>query len=334
MKRFFVEHLFRLVICLITISIFPFPAASASGGESNWPQWRGPESQGISLEKNLPVEWNATKNIKWKTPITGRGHSSPIVWGKKIFLTTSIEGPVIPGAKAPKHIIGNEEFVHPDWAGSDRSYTFKVICLDSETGKMLWDKTAYEGRVYDHRHRKNTYASPTPATDGRFVYTFFGSEGLYCYDFNGRLIWKTSLGGIPQLGMGPGTSPVLFDNLVIVTCDQESGEGSFIAAVDTRSGREVWRVPRKTRASWATPVLVRTARRTELIVSGAETVISYDPATGKEWWRSTGVESHAIPTPFVGHSMVFVSAGSQTRDGDSAGRNRRSLKLSEHRLEV
>lgn len=176
MKRFSVDLLIVLVVCLVTILAFPLPEVDAFGGESNWPQWRGPESQGISSEKNLPVEWSATKNIKWKTPIAGRGHSSPIVWGKKIFLTTSVEGPVIPGAKPPKHIIGNEEFVHPDWAGSDRSYTFKVICLDSDTGKTLWDKTAYEGRVYDHRHRKNTYASPTPATDGRFVYSFFGSE--------------------------------------------------------------------------------------------------------------------------------------------------------------
>lgn len=286
---------------------------SASSAGSNWPQWRGPDSRGISDETGIPVEWSAAKNIQWKTAIPGRGHSSPIVWEKRVFLTSAIEGPVVPGKKAPKHMMGSEEFVHPDWTGSDRSYTLKVVCVNAENGKIMWEQTAYDGPVYDHRHRKNTYASPTPATDGRYVYAFFGSEGMYCYDFAGKLIWKVSLGGIPQLGMGPGTSPVLFRNLVILVCDYDLGDGSFVTALDKRTGKEVWRVSRKTRSSWATPVLVRHDQRTELIVSGAETVYSYDPESGKEIWRCKGVESHAIPSPVVGHDMVFLSAGSQAK---------------------
>jgi hypothetical protein len=195
-----------LVACLAFIAAYhllPADATAQSSGRlasdrlvSNWPQWRGPEGLGISAEKGLPVEWGEAKNIQWKTPIEGRGHSSPIIWGKKIFLTTSIEGPVVDGAKAVKHIRSGQVYVHPDSVGGDHSYTLRVLCLDRDTGKILWDRAAYQGTVYDDRHRKNTYASGTPATDGRLVYAFFEAEGIYCYDFNGKLIWKKSLGKI------------------------------------------------------------------------------------------------------------------------------------------
>lgn len=299
------------VVCGLVVGWASISSASSAG--SNWPQWRGPDSQGISHDRGIPVEWSSAKNIQWKTAIAGRGHSSPIVWEDRVFLTSSIEGPVVPGRKAPKHMMGNEEFFHPDWTGSDRSYTFKVVCVNAQNGKITWERIAYDGPVYDHRHRKNTYASPTPSTDGKHVYAFFGSEGMYCYDFAGKLIWKVSLGGIPQLGMGPGTSPVIFEDLVILVCDKDMGEGSYVTALDRRTGREVWRVARKTRSSWATPVLVSSNKRTELIVSGAETVVSYDPKNGKEIWRCKGVESHAIPSPVAGHDMVFLSAGSQAK---------------------
>jgi PQQ-like domain len=211
---------------------------------ANWAQWRGPDSQGISPETGLPTVWSATQNVKWKTAIPGRGHSSPIVWGDRVFLTTSLEDKIIPGAKAIKHKLGGEDYVHPDSVGADRQHTLQVICLDRRSGKMLWRQTAYEGRVYDDRHRKATYADGTPATDGRSVYAWFGSEGLYCYDFNGKLIWKKSLGNIATQGMGNGTSPVLFENMVILQCDEDNGEKSFIAALDKRSGKELWRTPR------------------------------------------------------------------------------------------
>lgn len=280
---------------------------------TNWPQWRGPNSAGVSTEVGLPIEWNDTKNVLWKIAIPGRGHSSPIVWNGRIFLTSSIEGPVVPGAEAVRHIHKGQEYLHPDSVGADHSYTMKFFCLDAVTGQILWEKTIYQGRVYDNRHRKNTYASATPATDGKYIYLSFEAEGLYCYDFDGKLIWKTSLGKIAKGGMGPGTSPVLFENLVILQCDQEYGEGSFIAAVDKKTGKEVWRVSRNHRRSWATPLLVKTAKRTELIASGAESVIAYDPASGKELWRAPGVVSNPIPSPVASHDLVFVSAGSQAK---------------------
>jgi len=287
---------------------------AASLRASNWPQWRGPDSSGISAEKNLSSEWSSTQNIRWKTPLRGRGHSSPVVWGRRIFLTTAIEGEVEPGVQAPKHMLREKEFLHPDSVGADRVHTLKVLALDADSGKMLWERDAYQGAIYDNRHRKNTYASPTPVTDGRHVWVYFGSAGLYCYDREGKQVWKASLGKLGTMGMGVAASPILFEDLVIVVCDQEfSGEGSFVTAVDKKTGQTAWRTPRKSPVSWSTPLLVRTPRRTELVVSAADAVVSYDPATGKELWRSAGVTGNAIPNPVAGHGMVFVSAGYPTK---------------------
>ena len=301
-----------VVISLISTVIL-LNSTAGSSAAPNWPQWRGPGGQGISTEKNLPTEWSATKNIKWKTPIAGRGHSSPIVWGNRIFLTTAIEGAIVPGAKAVKHMDGDKEFLHPDSLGADHKHTFKVICLNAGTGRILWEQTAYEGTPYDNRHRKSSFASSTPVTDGKLVYAFFGTEGLYAYDMDGKLAWKADLGKLGTVGMGTGTSPILYENLLILQCDEENGAASFIVALDKKTGREVWKTPRKVQVSWATPILVRAPGRTELIASGSETVIAYNPATGKELWRHKGVESNAIPSPVANHEMVFVTAGSPAK---------------------
>jgi len=298
----------RISLALIAaMSVGMLTTASSLAG--NWPQWRGPDGSGISNEKNLPAEWSVSKNIKWKTPIEGRGHSSPIVWGKMIFLTTAIEGEVVPGAKAAKHMMDNKEFIHPDSVGANKKHTFKVMALNRDTGKVLWDVVAFEGTPYDDRHRKSSYAASTPATDGKMVYAFFGSEGLYAYDYSGKLAWKADLGKMGTVGMGTGTSPIIFENLVIVQCDEENGEASFIIGLDKKTGKEVWRTARKVQVSWATPLLVKTAKRSELITSGTESIVSYDPATGKELWTHKGVESNAIPSPVANSEMVYLVAG-------------------------
>jgi outer membrane protein assembly factor BamB len=284
-----------------------------ANAQTNWPQWRGTGGSGISTETGVPSEWNESKNIAWKTAIPGRGHSSPIVWGGRVFLTTSIEGPIVPGAEAVRHYRRGEEYLHPDSVGANHSYSMKLLCLDLKSGRVLWEKTVYEGTVHDNRHKKNTYASATPATDGRFIYLSFEAEGVYCYDFDGKKIWKTSLGKIAKGGMGPGTSPVLYENLVILQCDQEYGEGSFIAAVDKKTGKEVWRVSRDQRRSWATPLLIKTAQRTEMVTSGPNKIISYDPSTGRELWSAPGVISNPIPSPVAGQGLVFVTAGSDAK---------------------
>jgi len=309
MKRLYAIRLIVTLGLLLFLTSFTITALSA-----NWPQWRGPGGMGISTEKNLPVEWSTTKNIKWKTPIAGRGHSSPVVWGNKIFLTTAIEGDVVPGAKAVTHVVeGGQVFLHPDSVGADRKHTFKVLAVNADTGKVLWEQTAWEGTPYDNRHRKSSFASATPVTDGSMVFAFFGSEGLYAYDMNGKLAWKADLGKLGTVGMGTGTSPILYENLLILQCDEEMGAASFLVALNKKTGKEVWRVARKVQVSWATPILVSTAKRAELITIGNEAVISYDPATGKELWRHKGVDSNAIPSPVANQEMVFVSAGFPTK---------------------
>jgi outer membrane protein assembly factor BamB len=208
---------------------------------------------------------------------------------------------------------GDKEYIHPDSVGADHKHFFKVICLSRETGKILWEQTSFEGTPYDDRHRKSSFASSTPATDGKYVYAFFGSEGLYAYDMKGKFAWKADLGKLATAGMGTGTSPILYDNLVIVQCDEENGERSFIVGINKKTGKEVWRTPRKVQVSWATPLLVRTTNRAELITSGNEAVIAYEPATGKELWRHKGVDSNAIPSPVANNEMVFISAGFPAR---------------------
>lgn len=298
-------------LSLLLFSLFTPVISGFTSGPANWSQWRGPEGTGLSPETDLPTEWGAGKNIKWSAAIAGRGHSSPIVWGDRIFLTTDVEGETVAGAKAVEHKLGGQIFVHPDSVGANRRHTFKVLALARQTGKILWDQTAYEGTVYDNRHRKGSYAAPTPATDGSRVYAWFGGEGegLYCYDYAGKLRWKTAVGKIANVGMGPGSSPVIYENVVILQCDEDEGKNSFIVALDKKSGQEVWKSPRQVQASWSTPLLVKTAQRAELVTSGNELVISYDPKTGKELWRARGHGSNAIPTPLAGNGMVFVYAG-------------------------
>lgn len=311
MKRLAIVLLFAALVTLATAKLSTQLSADAAGS-SNWAQWRGPDSQGISYDKNLPTEWSETKNVLWKAELPGKGFSQPIIWGNKVFLTTDVEGGPAPEShKAPKHMLGDKEYKHPDWDSVDKIHTFKTLCLNRDTGKILWEQTSYSGTVFDYRHKRGNYAAPTAVTDGKYVISYFGSEGVYCYDFNGKLIWKKNIGNIDTFGMGVGASPVLYENLVIFVCDQNLAvpKDSFMIALDKKTGNQVWRVDRPIQGSWFTPVIVKTAGRTEMVTSGNEFLISYDPATGKELWRTGGLKSHAIATPVIGHGLAVLSSG-------------------------
>ncbi len=292
------------IALLLTLAASTLPAAT-----DNWPGWRGPWANGISLLKNLPASWSAEQNIFWKTPVPGRGHSSPVVWGDRLFLTTDTEGDVLPGAGPVKHRMQGQPFLHPDSVGGNRKHTLELLCFDGNNGKLLWRRTAFEGPVFDDIHKFNTYASATTVTDGKFVYAYFDSQGLYKFDFEGNLIWKMSLGGIATLGVGTGGSPVLFEDKILILADQDDGEGSFLAAVATEDGKVAWKIPRKAQITWTTPVVVEVASQPELIVAATENVIAYDPRTGKEIWRTEGLDSNVVHTPVFGHGMVYVSSG-------------------------
>jgi outer membrane protein assembly factor BamB len=287
---------------VLAATLIAVPAVHAQ----NWPGWRGSAGTGVSSEAGFPVSWDAS-NIRWKTPIPGRGHSSPVIWGDRIYLTTSIEGEGVPGKeKKPEHDMGGGQiFVHPDMVSHDKRQTMKVFAIDAKTGAVVWEKTAYDGPVADGRHRKSSFAAATPVTDGQMVFANFGTEGLYAYTAAGELAWKKDLGEIRTLGLGYATSLVLHGDLLFVQADENNGEKSFIAAFDKKSGAEAWRQSRPVQSSWATPVLVDG----QLITAGNEFVIAYEPKTGAELWRTKGVASNAIPSPVFGHGLIFVTAG-------------------------
>lgn len=293
----------------VTLAALLLTFSAAIAGSDDWPGWRGPSGNGISTLKNIPTSWAADRNVAWRAPVPGRGHSSPVVWGNRIFLTTDIEGESVSGAEAPKHRIKGAPFRHPDSTGLNRKHTLKVLCFDAANGKQLWERTAYDGSVYDEIHKFNTYASPTPVTDGKFVYAYFEAQGFYKYDFEGNLIWKISLGKIDTLGLGTGVSPLLFEDKLILLVDQDEGDDSFLVAISAADGKIAWKTPRKARQSWTTPVMVEAGGQLEMIVTGTENVIAYDPRNGKEFWRADGIVGNSVHTPVFGHGMVYVTTG-------------------------
>ena len=285
------------------VSLSLLIVVTAAVSAENWPQWRGENGQGISKETQLPAEWSPGKNIAWKTPLP-HGYSSPVIWGDRIFLTSAIEGEAVAGV-VPESVRINQP--HPESVAGDKKHTLKLLALDVKSGKVVWEQTAYEGPVFDARHRRSTFAGPSATTDGRLVYAYFGPEGLYAYDFNGNLKWKV-VEKFHTLGLGTGTSPVLFRNTVIIQRDQDE-KTSVVAAYDKTTGKEVWKTSRPVSISWSTPVFAEADGRTELVTNGSEHVIGYDAATGKELWRTTGVQSNAIHAPLVGNGLVIVTAG-------------------------
>jgi outer membrane protein assembly factor BamB len=269
----------------------------------NWPSWRGPGALGISSEKGIPAKWDLSKNIKWKVEVPGLGHSSPIVWGDRIFVTTAVNSNP-----------AEENFQKGFPMGSRKTDTedisWKVLCFDKETGKLLWEKTAVTRKPVNGRHIKNSYASQSPVTDGTYVFAFFGDPGMYCYDFNGKLIWSKELGSFSmRSNWGLGSSPVLYKNYVIQTCDQETGK-SFIVALDKKTGETAWKTERDELSSWSTPYVYDKGARPELIVNATKAIRSYDPETGKLLWECRGpATSITTPTPTFINGLIIVSSG-------------------------
>jgi outer membrane protein assembly factor BamB len=275
---------------------------------AEWWSFRGPGGNGVSPLKALPTTWSNSQNVAWKTAIPGRGHSSPIIAGGKIFLTTSIEGEKIPGQKAVKHMLEGQVFVHPQTAAEDVKVTLKAVAIDAASGKIAWDRTLYEGPVYDGRHQFNTYASPTPLTDGKSVFFYFESQGLYAFDLNGKQLWKASIGGVAKLGLGAGTSPVLAGNHIVVVADEDGGENSFIYGISPRNGEVAWKTKRKASVSWNSPIVAKHNGRELVIAPATEQVAAYDPTTGKELWTGPGIEGYAAASPVSAHGLVFPNA--------------------------
>ncbi len=279
-----------LILAAATVDSQTVRMVEAEGeARKYWPQWRGPSGQGVVEGSGYPDSWSDKENVRWKVETPGRGNSSPIVWGDRIFLTAAYDG--------------------------ERR---AVLCFRREDGKLLWETAAPAPASVERIQRKNSYASATPATDGERVYALFGNAGLIAVDFKGRLLWSYDFGATSNYH-GPGGSPLLYKDRVIFYQDQgqsfgparPAGEspGSFVAAVDARTGRQLWKTPRKEGVGWGTPVAVRAGRRDEIIVSSQHGVRAYDPDTGRELWSAGGSTMEVIPTPAVGHGLLFCPSG-------------------------
>jgi outer membrane protein assembly factor BamB len=279
---------------------------------TDWPQFRGPHATGVADGQHPPTTWDvkAGTNVAWKTPIPGLGHSCPIVWGDRVFVTTAISS----GDPDPKVRTGNYGAV--DSVNDLSKHTWQVLCLDRETGKVLWTRTAHEGVPKIKRHLKGSQANCTPATDGKRVVACFGSEGLYCYDFDGKQLWKRDLSAIDssfaidrEYEWGFGSSPVIHDGLVVLQFDLS--RDSFLAAYSLEDGSRVWATPRDEIPSWSTPTVWTNSKRTEIVTNAAQYARGYDPATGKELWRLAKKSEVTIPTPVPAGDLVFMVSGNR-----------------------
>ena len=293
--------------------------------DSHWPQWRGPSFNGMA-RGDAPTVWSDTKNIKWKTEIPGRGFSTPVIYGDKIFLTTAIP---TGKAAAPAETAPAEGRRGGGGSGPLVEHKFEVLCLDRKTGKLLWQRTAKLTTPHEGYHRAyGSFASNSPVTDGKYVYAFFGSRGLYAYDFNGKLIWEKDFGVQMKmrLAFGEGVAPLLLRDQLFLVFDHEAE--SFMVAVDKRNGKELWHSKRDERSSWSTPLAIEHNGRTEIIVSATNKVRSYDARTGKVLWESAGLGANVIPVPVHHNGVVYVMSGYRDpklmaiklgKDGDLTG---------------
>ncbi|MBI1940380.1 MAG: PQQ-like beta-propeller repeat protein [Acidobacteria bacterium] len=251
----------------------------------NWPRFHGPGGQGISSESSLPVKWSATTNVRWKTPLPGPGHSSPIVWGDRIFVTAFRR---------------DDSLLSFLRAGGE----LLVLSIDASSGKILWERKVPAGRI-EETHSTNAPASPTPVTDGQRVYVYFGSFGLTCFDFQGNKIWEHPLGPFPN-EWGSASSPVLYGDLLLLNVDTDADD--FLLAVNKHTGQTVWKTSRSnvTRA-WPTPAIWNANGKDEIVVSGSGQVKAYDPKDGRELWTVDGLTRWVTPTPVTAHSLLYVA---------------------------
>jgi outer membrane protein assembly factor BamB len=270
---------------LLTLTTAAGLATSPDQYNRNWPQWRGPAANGLVLHGNPPLSWDEKTNIKWKVPLPGLGHATPIIWENKIFVLTAVP---VEGSK---------------------KQVFTVLCLDRLTGRMLWRKVAREDTPHQEIQPTNSHASGSPVTDGELLIVSFGSFGLYCYDLDGNLRWEKDLGKVP-MQWGDGSSPALVGDAVIVVQDNE--QASFVYAFDKRTGRELWKQPRDEKSSWTTPFILTRDGKTQVIINGAKAVRSYDPATGEVLWQCSGLGINVTPMVVVDGSTIYAMSGQRT----------------------
>jgi outer membrane protein assembly factor BamB len=301
------KHLFYSVP-LIFLILSLTDASAQIIPERQWPSYRGRFSSGVLDNANLPETFDIDKliNVRWKTEIPGLGLSSPVIWDNKIFITSAI-------SQADRE--GFRPGLYGDIAPVKDSslHEWKVFCLDKNNGKMIWEKTAYKGIPKMRRHPKSTHANTSVATDGRYVVAFFGSEGLFCYDMNGNLMWQKNFGLLKSVFFMMksaewefASSPVIYNGVLIIQCDVL--ENSFVAAYDVKTGRELWKTQRDEYPGWCTPNIYKNAGKTYVALNGFKNRGGYDFETGKEVWKMSGGGDIQIPTPIIGNDLIYFNS--------------------------
>ncbi len=300
----------RTTLLLALVVLLPAAARAEDFQQEklrNWPQWRGPLANGYAPEADPPTTWGPDSNIRWKVAVPGQGESTPIVWGDRIFLTTAIkterqeEQPPAEVAEAP----GGNPF---QIARPTHYYQFVVQCYDRTAGKLLWQQVVVEAVPHEGHHKDHGYASPSPVTDGQFVYASFGSRGLYSFDMEGRLQWSRDLGDLHMYRFfGEATSPVLEGDTLLVNWDHEGD--SFLYALDARTGKTRWQTPREPGTSWSTPLVVDYDGRKQVVVNSNKKAAGYDFATGEVIWECGGQTRAIIPCPVTYDGKVFLMSG-------------------------
>jgi outer membrane protein assembly factor BamB len=275
--------------------------AAASAADSNWPQFRGPDARGVVESGVLPDQWSATDNVAWKTDLPGRGWSSPIVWGNRVFLTTVVNTGT---SEEPKKglYFGGDRPTPPE-----SLHKWKVYCLDLNSGEIIWDRQVHEGKPNSSIHLKNSFASETPVTDGERVYCYFGNVGIFAFDLEGNEVWRREMKAHKtRFGWGTAASPVLHEGRLYLVNDND--DDSFLLALDARTGQEVWRVTRDEKSNWSTPFIWKNELRTEIVTPGTGKVRSYD-LDGKLLWSLKGMSSITIATPYEYNGLLYISSG-------------------------
>ena len=293
-------------LCVSAISLFLVWIAPFA--HANWPQFRGVQANGVKSDASTVTNWDvsAGQNIRWRSAIPGLAHASPIVWNEHVYIATAVR----PGkADLKVGLYGdiasaNDQVVH-QW---------RLIALDKANGKIVWDKLGHEGTPRVKRHTKASHCNSTPATDGRHIVAIFGSEGLFCFDMNGNLVWKKDLGPmdsgyfqVKSAQWGFASSPIIHEGKVVVLCDVQTN--SFLVALDATNGKELWRAPRRDVPTWSTPTIAKAGDETHILVNGWHHTGAYDFATGKEIWRLDGGGDIPVPTPVVAHGFAYFTSG-------------------------
>lgn len=303
---------FRLACIILALwvsdSLILANVSSETQLEKQWHQWRGPHATGVAPHSSPPTEWGPDKNIRWKTEIPGLGHATPIIWDETIFVTTAIKA----GKKISSEALTARENQLPEWrrnSGSPVTHVTKFVtmAINRHNGQVIWQKTAKEALPHEGTYKDASWASPSAITDGQFLFAYFGSFGLYCYDFTGQLQWETDFGDMDVfLDFGEGSSPALHDNTLFINWDHQGQ--SFIIALDKQTGKEKWRTERDEISTWTTPVAAL-SEPPQVIVSANNKTCGYDVETGGLIWSAAGLTKNTIPSPVFADGIVYVASG-------------------------